>query len=62
MTTEITPYTAEILSKQKWIRVTGGLSSGLFDKIKNIVPANKLVRSSYHTDEQAHEGRYFDNT
>jgi lipoate synthase len=62
MTAEITPYTAEILPKPKWLRVTGGLSSGLFGKIKNIVPANKLVRSSYHTDEQAHDGRDFDNT
>jgi hypothetical protein len=62
MTTKITSYTAEILSKQKWNRVTGALSSGLFYKIKNIVSANKLVRSSYHIDEQAHDGRYFDNT
>ncbi|MFT4809838.1 MAG: hypothetical protein ACI9LX_003195 [Paraglaciecola sp.] len=62
MTTKITSYTAEILSKQKWIRITGALSSGLFYKIKNIVSANKLVRSSYHIDEQAHDGRYFDNT
>jgi hypothetical protein len=62
MTTEITLYTAEIWSKQKCIRVTGGSSSGPFGTIKIIVPANKLVHSPYHTDEQAHDGRYFDNT
>jgi hypothetical protein len=44
------------------IRVTGALSSGLFDQIKNIVPANNLVRRPYHTDEQAHDGSSFDNT
>lgn len=59
MTTEITPYTAEIFPKPKWIRVTGGLSPGLFGKIKNIVRANKLVRSSYHADEQAHAAEVF---